>query len=280
SGASGPCPGVTCSLQLVSGSEDMTVRVWRVSNGLAATSPFRGHTADINSVAVSPDGRLVASGSDDGVVQMWKISDGLLAADPFVGHTLWISSVAYSPDGTRVISGSIDETVRVWVIHHPSQFDLPVSLTSHDGSTFPSSNDQHIWRWHNAPAALAPFTTLRQVTHPPNALDTIPSLYIACSSIDHCVQVINTADQSHIAGPLHGHTDQLTAFAFSSDFSHLVTGSRNRSVQVWDLSRNAIDAGPFWGHAEEVTSVSLSPDCLEYAAHSTQHHATVQPIGQ
>ncbi|KAF8753662.1 WD40 repeat-like protein [Rhizoctonia solani] len=100
--------------RLVSGSDDKTVRVWRVSDGSAVATPFQGHSGVVFLVAVSPDGMLVASGSSDCTVRVWRMSDGSLAAGPFVGHTGWIGSVGYSPDGTQVISGSDDGTVRVW----------------------------------------------------------------------------------------------------------------------------------------------------------------------
>ena len=36
---------------------------------------FEGHTDWVNSVAFSPDGKLLASGSDDGTIKLWNISD-------------------------------------------------------------------------------------------------------------------------------------------------------------------------------------------------------------
>ncbi|GAB1524865.1 hypothetical protein RhiTH_008021 [Rhizoctonia solani] len=245
--------------RLVSGSGDKTVRVWRVSDGSAVATRFPGHTGGVNSVSVSPDGTLVASGSHDRTVRVWRTSDGSLVAGPIVGHTDVVWSVRYSSDGTRVISGSSDGTVRIWAIYPPLQASLPVSFTQYG-----SSNGQPIWRWHKSPIVTP--IPLYQIAPPGTDLP----LHAAYSPIDHSVQVISTLDQSHVAGPLHGHTDQLTAFAFSSASSHLATGSRDCSVRVWDLSRNTLDAGPFWGHGGEVTSVSLSPDCSRVASYSKQ----------
>ncbi|KAF8747008.1 WD40 repeat-like protein, partial [Rhizoctonia solani] len=245
--------------RLVSGSGDKTVRVWRVSDGSAVTTRFPSHTGGVNSVSVSPDGTLVASGSHDHTVRVWRTSNGSLVAGPIVGHTDIIWSVRYSSDGGRIISGSSDETVRIWAIYPPLQVSLPVSFTQYG-----SSNGQPIWNWHHS-AIVTPIP-LYQIA--PSGTDF--PLHAAYSPIDHSVQVISTLDQSHVAGPLHGHTDQLTAFAFSSASSHLATGSRDCSVRVWDLSRNTLDAGPFWGHGGEVTSVSLSPDCSRVASYSKQ----------
>jgi len=56
---------------LASGSDDTTVRLWRVSDG-ALLRILVGHTNWVSSVVFSPDGQTLASGSWDKTVRLWK----------------------------------------------------------------------------------------------------------------------------------------------------------------------------------------------------------------
>jgi WD40 repeat protein len=65
------------------------------------------------SLAVSPDGRIVATGSDDGSARLWDIVSGHVVRS-FGGHTAPVTSVVFSPDGRVLFTGSLDKTVKAW----------------------------------------------------------------------------------------------------------------------------------------------------------------------
>ncbi len=71
------------------------------------------HSGKVYSVAISPDGQVLASGSQDRTVKLWNLRTGKLLRT-LTGHALTIHSVAISPDGEFLASGSADKTVRVW----------------------------------------------------------------------------------------------------------------------------------------------------------------------
>ncbi|KAF8672552.1 hypothetical protein RHS04_07771, partial [Rhizoctonia solani] len=212
--------------RLVSGSDDRTVRVWRVSDGSAVATPFQGHSRGVNSVAVSADGMLVASGSDDGTVRVWRMNDGSLAAGPFVGHTVRILSVGYSPDGTRVISGSADETVRVWNVREgmvaPASSEVGLSYItslsfSLDGAHVLTVSDEDEMRmWDVSSGISQPAPPDIQVPHPPSHAASPDRSYTAETDTDgRLVQVVRTDNKSVAAGPF------------------------DRTVRVWQFSRDS-----------------------------------------
>lgn len=65
------------------------------------------------SLAVSPDGRVVATGADDGSARLWEMQTGRIVAT-LKGHEAPVSSVAFSPDGRVLFTGSLDNTVIGW----------------------------------------------------------------------------------------------------------------------------------------------------------------------
>ena len=85
------------SKQVVSGSDDNTVRLWDAATGTALQT-LEGHSSYVNSVAFSPDGKQVVSGSGDNTVRLWDAATGT-ALQTLEGHSRSVSFVAFSPDG-------------------------------------------------------------------------------------------------------------------------------------------------------------------------------------
>jgi len=86
--------------------------MWDVATG-AEMRRFEGHSADVNAVAFSPDGRSILTGSDDKTVVLWNAVTGA-EQRRFLGHTGAVTALAFNPKGRFAISGSADKTARVW----------------------------------------------------------------------------------------------------------------------------------------------------------------------
>ncbi|WVQ99814.1 hypothetical protein IAU59_006957 [Kwoniella sp. CBS 9459] len=107
---------------LVSGSGDKSARIWDIEKGLCVFdlriedfihNEHGPIDAGITSVALSPDGKLVAAGSLDTMVRVWNVVTGQ-QVERLKGHKDSVYSVAFSPDGKCLVSGSLDRTLRIW----------------------------------------------------------------------------------------------------------------------------------------------------------------------
>lgn len=78
----------------------------------ALSMPSAGGT-----LAVSPDGAMVATAHDDGAVRVWRLDTGELLGE-MVEHKDAVTSVAFSADGALLISGSLDRTGNVYEVKH------------------------------------------------------------------------------------------------------------------------------------------------------------------
>ena len=83
---------------------------------LATSEGGVGSDAGVTSVAISPDGRLVAAGSLDTVVRLWDVQSGTLL-ERLKGHRDSVYSVAFTPDGRGLVSGSLDKTLKYWELN-------------------------------------------------------------------------------------------------------------------------------------------------------------------
>ncbi|KAJ2991042.1 hypothetical protein NUW58_g2668 [Xylaria curta] len=114
--------------KLVSASDDCTVFLWDPeSQGSKPVTRLMGHTKQINFVAFSPDGRLIATASFDNSIKIFDREGKFLAS--LRGHVAPVFQLAFSADSRLLASCSRDTTLKTWDMR---TFKLKTDLPGHE----------------------------------------------------------------------------------------------------------------------------------------------------
>ncbi len=258
---------------LVSGYEDNAIRVWELSTGKAIHT-FSGYPDFVRSVAISPDGKLIAGVTSD-VIKLGELSTGK-EISTLSGHSGIIYSVTFSPDGQMVASGAHDQTIRLWdlnteqVIRTMSAPDLIDAVRfSPDGQFLASSDrDNTIKLWN--PNTGQQIRTLSGHSRKIPAVSFSPDgKLLASGSGDKTVKIWQI-ETGEVVRTLMGHSGLfagVNSVAFTPDGQMLASASDDKTIKVWNSNTGEVIT-TLSGHSKGVTSVAFSPDGRSLASGS------------
>jgi WD40 repeat protein len=248
------------------------------------TGILKGHSDIIKSVAVHPNGEIIASGSLDQTIKLWHLATGELL-HTITGHSGGVTCVAFSSNGQILASSSAnpDGTIKLWdtetwKLKGTLKGDDWVVLSvwsiaiSPDGKTLVSGHhaDSTVKVWNLETGELR--HTLRGHVWAVHCVAiNHDGQTIASGSFDSNIKIWNAYTGRQIRnlnGPGEGPVGWTRSFfsdnsvysvAFSPDGQTLASGGVKQPIKLWRLSSGEVKT-TLIGHTDDVYSVAFSPD--------------------
>lgn len=139
-----------------SASQDLTIKVWRVSDGQLLYT-LSGHKDRVTYVAFSPVGGLLASGSTDQEIKLWRVSDGkeVRTLQSVSTEYSYVYALAFSPNGQLLASGDKEGHIKLWRVQdgrlvrilNGHRSDIKAITFSADGKWLASSDYEGVALW-------------------------------------------------------------------------------------------------------------------------------------
>lgn len=244
--------------------KDNSVRLWDAASGQPIGEALAGHQSNVNCVAFSPDGKILASGDARGVIILWDVATRRMIGQPFIGHQRRVHSLAFSPDKILASGGSGDGTGEIYFWNVATHERMGEPLKGHtsfvrslafspDGKTLASADGRD-----------------------------------ASADFDPSIILWDVATRRPLGSPLKGHTDGISSLAFNPDGKVLASGSADETVRLWDVAARKslnnferLDANfraPMKHHDSEVLDVQFTRDGKRLITADAANHILVRKV--
>jgi len=202
-----------------------------------------GHTNEIRSLAVSPDGKMLASGSVDNTIKLWNLDRGVeirtFVEAPSTTTFSAVLSIAFSPDGKSIASGNNNNEIRLWNIETGKFRKLVVES---DDEADDGVNT----------VAFSPVSNV-----------------LASGSANGELRLWDTSTAS-LKKELVDKGPEITSIAFSPDGKFLVVGADAKVINIWDTTTWQISK-PIKTGSPNALTIAISPDGKILASGSRDH---------
>lgn len=188
----------------------------------------QGHYFDVNTLAYSGDGQILATGADDAKIKLWSTTSGYCYAT-LSEHVAPVTAVVFH-GSNLLVSASLDGTVRCYDTSRYSNFRVLTSPTP------------------------VQFHSL--------AVDSSGQL-VAAGTMEPYQIYLWSVQSGKVLDVLTGHTAPVTSLAFHD--ATLVSGSWDHSVRLWQVyaSGNQRQLIEPLGHSHDVVALAIRPDGKE-----------------
>ena len=227
---------------MATSSYSARIKLWDVKSGREIQT-LNGHSASVNTIAFSPDGKSIVSGSSDMNIRIWDLETG--KSKGMAGGDGEVLSVAYSPDGQLIASATKGGAVRLWdartrkqVSQLNSDHDDLVRWVqfSRDGQSLIAECPTEIKVWNIAKANIEhSFEKARNTWYAAVALH--PKLnQIATGDDSGRIQIWDLTNES-LVSTMQWHSSSISAISFNSTGTRMVAASTDGAVKTWHVER-------------------------------------------
>lgn len=194
---------------------------------------------DIESLAVSPDGEILATGENTGIIKLWEIKTGalyetLISPDCQPWHG--VDALAFSSDGQFLVSSS-----EVWDLKRNKRLYnfTPEAIWAHSIAISPDCQSFAVTGDMDKTAKLLNVRTGQIIRQFKGHLKSLRALafhpngqIIASGSKDGRIKLWNI-HTGHSIQTLSGHSKVVTNLIFTRNGQTLISASQDRKLKIW-----------------------------------------------